>query len=122
MVLILSQINPVHTTPSYLSKVHLNIILIVVSFLSAFSPKPVRSTCTVHLILHEFITRDEKYMGFLVSNHQSESKNVNILNSYKTSESRQSRPSHEQRQGDERVVKQSAEADEGLTHIHIQIL
>jgi hypothetical protein len=25
-VLILSQINPVHTTPSYLSKIHVNII------------------------------------------------------------------------------------------------
>jgi hypothetical protein len=59
----LSQINPVHTTPCYLSKIYFNIIsttyilvFLVVSFLLAFPPisymhVPIHATCSAHLIL-----------------------------------------------------------------------
>jgi hypothetical protein len=65
----LSQINPVHTTPSYLSKIHFNInppsVRLVLSsglfpsgfptrILYAFLLLPMRSTCFTHLILLDF--------------------------------------------------------------------
>jgi hypothetical protein len=67
LVSIMGQINPVHTTPFYLSKIHLNINLtpmsrsLVVSFLLAFPPKSymhssTHATCPAHLILLDLIT------------------------------------------------------------------
>jgi hypothetical protein len=68
LVPIFTQMNLVHTTPSYFSKIHLNIILqptsfvIVVPLLLTFSPNlcthscsPVRTTCPVHPILLDLI-------------------------------------------------------------------
>jgi hypothetical protein len=64
----LRQINLVHATPSYLSKIHLNIILppfLVVSCLPSQFPtktlypfllSPMRATCPAHLTLHDLIT------------------------------------------------------------------
>jgi hypothetical protein len=52
---ILSQINPVHTTPSHLSKINFNIInprvlvFLEVSFLLAFSPISYMHSCLTHL-------------------------------------------------------------------------
>jgi hypothetical protein len=67
----LSQIDPIHTTPSYLSKIHLNIIhppmfrstWWSISFFLTFPPKsykhsslrPMRSTCSSHLIILDLI-------------------------------------------------------------------
>jgi hypothetical protein len=62
---ILSQINPVHTIPSYLSRIHLNIVHPPTSWSSqwflpsgfptnilyAFLFPPIRVTCPAHLIL-----------------------------------------------------------------------
>jgi hypothetical protein len=61
LIPILSQINPVHTTLSYLTTIHFNIILppmsrssLVVSFLLAFPPKPyMHSSC--HLLASWFL-------------------------------------------------------------------
>jgi hypothetical protein len=68
LVPILSQINPVHTTPFYLSNIHFNInhqptFVLVVSFLLAFPPisymqssfPTIHATCPTHLILLDFI-------------------------------------------------------------------
>jgi hypothetical protein len=68
LVPILSQINPVHTTPSYLrsillSHIHLRLGLPTGLFLSAFSSNalyaflfsPIRATCPAHLILFHVI-------------------------------------------------------------------
>jgi hypothetical protein len=63
LVPVLSQINPVHTTPSYLSKIHFNIlhppkswVFLMVSFLLAFSQiSPIHTTCPAHLIFLDFI-------------------------------------------------------------------
>ena len=68
---VLSQLDPVHTLTSYFLKIHLNIILPstpvsqMVSFPQVFLSKtlyttllsPKRATCSVHLILLDFITR-----------------------------------------------------------------
>jgi hypothetical protein len=65
LVPILSQINPVHTTPSYLSKIYFNIVQpLLLCFPSGLLPSgfptnilyaflffPIRPTCPAHLIL-----------------------------------------------------------------------
>jgi hypothetical protein len=68
LVPILSQINVIHTIPSYLSKIHFNIVqptyvlfFLVVSFLLVFPPisymhsSSIRATCPAKLILLDFI-------------------------------------------------------------------
>jgi hypothetical protein len=54
LIPILSQINPVHTTTSYLSKLHFNIVLVfqTVSFLLAFPPKPCIHCSSPPCMLH----------------------------------------------------------------------
>jgi hypothetical protein len=67
LVSVLSQINPVHTTPSYLSKIHFNIIH-KPSFPSGFFPSglpteilyaftfTIHATFPAHLILLDLVT------------------------------------------------------------------
>jgi hypothetical protein len=62
---ILRQINPVNTTPSYLSNVHCNppayVLVFLVAWLLAFPPNymhsssPIRVTCPSHFIMLDFI-------------------------------------------------------------------
>jgi hypothetical protein len=71
LVPILSHLHPICSIPSYLSKIHFNIVLVfpVVSFLLAFPPisymQSIRATCPTHLILHTY--SDQSYTTRLVS-------------------------------------------------------
>jgi hypothetical protein len=60
LVLILSQINPIHTIPSYLSKIHFNIVHPPTPWssqwsLSLYPIRIPRATCPAHLILLDLI-------------------------------------------------------------------